>query len=100
MFFSVSVMMSIMVMIIVIIIVIIFYFFNGRYIDCLSLTCATNKDKMLKLHYKYKREEKFKVNIRMIIEIVTVVVHAVYNILNQDIRTKLNENLIFTLQNF
>jgi len=26
---------------------------NGRYTDCLSLTYATNKGKMLKLHYKY-----------------------------------------------
>ena len=77
-----------------------FYFPKGKYIDCLSLTYATNKGKMLKLHYKYKREETFKVNIRIIIEILTVVVHAVYNILNQDIRTKLNENLTFTLHNF
>jgi hypothetical protein len=33
-----------------------FYFPNGRYIDCLSLTYATSKGKMLKLHYKYKRD--------------------------------------------
>jgi len=26
---------------------------NGRYTDCLSLTYATNKGKMLKLRYKY-----------------------------------------------
>jgi hypothetical protein len=77
-----------------------FCFSNGRYIDCLSLTCATNKGKMLNLHYNYKREETFKVNIRMIIKIIRVVVHAVYNTLNQDIRTKLNENLTFTLHNF
>jgi len=32
--------------------------------------------------------------------IITVVVHAVYNILNQDIRAKLNENLAFTLHCF
>ena len=31
----------------------VFYFPNGRYIDCLSLTYATNKGKMIKLHYKY-----------------------------------------------
>jgi len=29
------------------------YFPNGRYIDYLSLTYATNKNKILKLHYKY-----------------------------------------------
>jgi len=28
-------------------------FHNGRYIDCLSLTYATNKSKMLKLQYRY-----------------------------------------------
>ena len=42
-----------------------FYFPNGRYIDCLSLTHATNKRKMLKLHHKYERKEIFKVNIRV-----------------------------------
>ena len=41
-----------------------FYFPNGRFIDCLSLTYATNKGKMLKLHYKYKGKEIFKVYIR------------------------------------
>ena len=30
-----------------------FYFPNGRYIDCLSLPCATNKSKTLKLQYRY-----------------------------------------------
>jgi len=30
-----------------------FYFPNGRYIDYLSLTQATNKTKILKVHYKY-----------------------------------------------
>ena len=39
------------------------YFPNGRYIDCLSLTYATIKGKMLKLHSKYKRKETFTVNI-------------------------------------
>jgi len=34
----------------------IFYFSNGRYIDCLSLTYATNKGKMLKLYYEFKRK--------------------------------------------
>jgi len=29
------------------------YFPNGRYIDCLSLTYATNKNKTLKLQYRY-----------------------------------------------
>jgi len=35
---------------------------NGRYIDCLSVTYATNKSKKLKLHYKYciKREKNIK----------------------------------------
>ena len=36
-----------------------FYFPNGGYIDHLSLTYETNKGKMLKLHYKYKRKETF-----------------------------------------
>ena len=36
----------------------------------------------------------------MFLEIRTVVVHAVYNILNQDIQTKLNEKLAFTLHDF
>jgi len=40
---------------------------NGRYIDCLSLTYATNKGKMLKLHYKYKLKETFKINIIVLI---------------------------------
>ena len=31
----------------------VFCFPNGRHIDYLSVTYATNKDKMLKLHYKY-----------------------------------------------
>jgi hypothetical protein len=31
----------------------VFLFPNGRYVDCLSLTYATSKGKMLKLHYKY-----------------------------------------------
>jgi len=35
-----------------------FFISNGRYIDCLSFTCATNKSKKLKLHYKYYIEEK------------------------------------------
>ena len=30
-----------------------FYFPNGRYIDCLSLTYATNKSKTLRLQYTY-----------------------------------------------
>jgi len=29
------------------------YFPNDRYIDYLSLTYATNKNKVLQLHYKY-----------------------------------------------
>ena len=29
------------------------YFPNGRYIDCSSLTYATNKSKTLKLQYRY-----------------------------------------------
>jgi len=33
----------------------------------LSMTYATNKGKMLQLHYKYKRKETFKVNIRALI---------------------------------
>jgi hypothetical protein len=40
------------------------YFLKGRYSVCLSLTYATSKGKMLKLHCKYKRKETFKVNIR------------------------------------
>jgi hypothetical protein len=37
----------------------VFFISNDRYIDCLSLTYATNKSKKLKLHYKYyiKREK-------------------------------------------
>ena len=31
----------------------VFHFPNGRYIDCLSLTYATNKSKTLKLQYRY-----------------------------------------------
>jgi hypothetical protein len=34
----------------------VFYVPNTKYIDCLSLTYATNKGKMLKLHHKYKRK--------------------------------------------
>jgi len=34
------------------------YFPNGSYIDCLSLTYATNKSKMLKLQYRYKKYSK------------------------------------------
>jgi hypothetical protein len=30
-----------------------FYFTNGRYIDYLSLTYATNKNRIFKLRYKY-----------------------------------------------
>ena len=30
-----------------------FFISNGRYIDCLSLTFATNKSKKLKLHNKH-----------------------------------------------
>jgi len=30
-----------------------FYFPNGRYIDYLPLTYVINKNKILKLHYKY-----------------------------------------------
>ena len=30
-----------------------FSFPNGRYIDCLSLPCATNRSKTLKLQYRY-----------------------------------------------
>ena len=39
-----------------------FFIYTGRYIDCLSLTYATNKIKKLKLHYKYyiKREKNIK----------------------------------------
>ena len=29
------------------------FFPNGKYIDCLSLTYATNKSKTLKLQYRY-----------------------------------------------
>ena len=40
-------------------IVLLFYFTNGRYIECLSLTYATNKSKTLKrrkkLHFKNKK---------------------------------------------
>jgi len=36
----------------------IFYFPNGRYIDCLSLTYATNKSKTLKLQYRYSEHSK------------------------------------------
>ena len=41
---------------------ILFFIPNGRYVDCLSLTYATNKSKKLKSHYKYyiKRENKRK----------------------------------------
>jgi len=31
----------------------IFYFPNGRYVDYLSLACATNINKTLQLHYKH-----------------------------------------------
>jgi hypothetical protein len=42
--------------------VIIFYYYfpNGRYISCLSFTYATNKGKMLKLHYKKKKKKHLK----------------------------------------
>jgi len=33
---------------------------NGRYIDCLSLTYATNKGKMLKLYYNTKKKTQSK----------------------------------------
>ena len=32
------------------------YFPNGRYTDCLSLIYATNKNKILDLHYKYYKQ--------------------------------------------
>ena len=38
-----------------------FYFPNGRYTECLSLTCATNKSKpkkRKKLHFKNKKKQK------------------------------------------
>ena len=34
----------------------IFYFPNGRYIGCLSLNYATNKNKILKLRYEYYKK--------------------------------------------
>jgi len=37
-----------------------FIFFNGRYIDYLSLTYATNKNRILKFHYKYYTQQEKK----------------------------------------
>jgi len=43
------------------------FFSNGGYIDCLSLTYATNKSKKVKLHYKYYiKREKTKKNFQSI----------------------------------
>ena len=43
-----------------------FYFPNGRYIDYLSLTYATDKNKILKLHYTRKYYKYYKQHSRYI----------------------------------
>jgi len=41
-----------------------FYFTNGRYIECLSLTCATDKRKKEGKNKKQKEKETLTVNIK------------------------------------